>query len=305
MVSYGYNPDFYSASPYLGAINAVIESIAKIIAAGGNLGSIKLSFQEYFEKLKNVPQKWGKPLAALLGALRVMKVFKIAAIGGKDSMSGTFNDINVPPTLISFALSIVEAEDVISTDFKKVDNFIYLFTHQINENGIPNILEIQKNMEAIERHISSKNILSAFAIENGGIAAGLSKMSFGNELGFNIKTDINLFEEKYGAIILESSVQLNDGILLGKTSTEWTVNNIKLDKKAILKSWEEKFNEIYPLENTKENNNFKEIKNTKAILNNVKKKIKIVKVLIPIFPGTNCEFDVQKKFSNAEEFARK
>ena len=248
MASYGYNPDFYTASPYLGGINAVIESIAKIIAAGGNLGSLKLSFQEYFENLKDIPAKWGKPLAALLGTLKVMEVFKIAAIGGKDSMSGTFNNINVPPTLISFALSIVEADNVISTDFKNVDNFIYLFTHQIDKNGIPNIEEIKNNMIEIEKYIASKNILSAFAIENGGIAAALSKMSFGNNLGFNIKTDINLFEEKYGAVILESSIKLDDCILLGTTSKDWSINNIKLNKKDILKVWEEKFQEIYPLE---------------------------------------------------------
>jgi phosphoribosylformylglycinamidine synthase len=148
-----------------------------------------------------------------------MKEFNISAIGGKDSMSGTFNELHVPPTLISFAFNVVDANNVISTDFKKSGNYIYLFTHSKDKNEVPNLSEIKNNFKQIQKYISMDKISSAFAIEKGGIAAALAKMSFGNDLGFNISTSENLFSENYGAIIVESQHKL-DALLLGTTSKQ-------------------------------------------------------------------------------------
>lgn len=298
MVSFGFDPYLSEASPYLGGMHAVIESIAKIVAAGGNLGSLKLSFQEYFERLNKDPVKWGKPLASLLGTLEVMKVFNIAAIGGKDSMSGTFHNLNVPPTLISFAFSVVDANNIISTDFKKTNSNIYIFTHERDANGLPDINKIKSNLEIIEKYISDKKINSAFAIERGGVAAALAKMSFGNNVGFNISTKIDLFDEKYGSIIVESEHEL-DGILIGRTANNWIVNGETINKNKMLNAWTQLYEKLFPIvsTNTLVNSN---IIHSPKINSFSKSQTKIVaqpKVLIPVFPGTNCEFDIERKFT--------
>ena len=302
MVSYGFDPYLSESSPYLGGMYAVIESISKIIAAGGNLETLKLSFQEYYEKLGNEPKKWGKPLSSLLGTIEVMKEFNISAIGGKDSMSGTFNKLNVPPTLISFAFNIANAKNIISSDFKKNNNYIYLFTYDKHKNGVPNLMQIKKNFKYVQQNIKNKNIVSAYSIEYGGISAALSKMSFGNNIGFKINTKINLFEKKYGAIIVESTKKLK-GILLGKTCNEWIVNNEKLDKHKIKISWLKTYDNLFPIYSKKTSKNTKlnsmKINNSKIEKLNNKKKIKKPKVLIPVFPGTNCEYDMEKRFKNA------
>ena len=167
----------------------MVESVAKIVAMGGNFRNIRLSFQEYFEKLGNNPEKWGKPLASLLGAYDAQMNLGLAAIGGKDSMSGTYQDINVPPTLISFACADGKKLNTISPEFKKVGNFIYHFHHKTQENGLPNYENLIEVFDYIHQGIQDKKIVSVKTIKDGGVAVAVAKMRFGNLLGAEISID--------------------------------------------------------------------------------------------------------------------
>ena len=200
IMAYGYNPDISSWSPYHGAQYAVVEAITKIIAAGGRYNKIRFSFQEYFEKMTENPFSWGKPTAALLGALQMQHDFCLPAIGGKDSMSGTFGDINVPPMLMAFGITTVDAGNVISTDFKRLGNYVYLIKHTHNNDYTPNVEQLKQNYDFIADSIENKSIISAFAVGFGGVAEAICKMSFGNE---------QLFYLSYGSVVVESTVMLN------------------------------------------------------------------------------------------------
>jgi len=198
-ITWGYNPLITKWSPYHGGAYAVVESLAKIVAMGGDYRGVRLSFQEYFEKLGDNPKKWGKPFAALLGTQYMMKNFNIPAIGGKDSMSGSFNDIDVPPTLISFAVTKVLASNVISPELKGSGNNLYLIKHNINKDLMPNLEELKTNFEYIHENIKNKKIISAMTIKGGGVVEAISKMSFGNMIGAKISmTEDELFVMGYG-----------------------------------------------------------------------------------------------------------
>ncbi|MDN5578475.1 MAG: phosphoribosylformylglycinamidine synthase, partial [Chryseobacterium sp.] len=183
LASWGFDAEISSQNSMIGAANAVVESVAKIVAMGGKYQNIRLSFQEYFEKLGNDPQKWGKPLASLLGAYDAQMNLELAAIGGKDSMSGSFQDINVPPTLISFACANGEKKNIISPELKKAGNKLYFFQHIPQENGLPNYENLKKVFDDIHQNIQSGNIVSVKTVKDGGVAVSLAKMSFGNQLG--------------------------------------------------------------------------------------------------------------------------
>lgn len=272
MMAYGYNPDIASWSPYHGAQYAVIEAITKIVASGGRYNNIRFSFQEYFEKMTENPFSWGKPTAALLGALQMQHDFCLPAIGGKDSMSGTFRDINVPPMLMAFGITTVDARNVISTDFKKAGNYIYLIKHYYREDYTPDTEQLKVNYNFISDNIENKNIVSAFAIGFGGVAEAVCKMAFGNEIGVEIvftemdnydKTafENDLFGISYGSVLVESVAQLSSdkAICLGQTVEDKSVRIIgnligeshktlalcSLDE--LYKANTEKFAEIYPI----------------------------------------------------------
>ncbi len=296
ILSYGFNPKLASQSPFHSAMYAVIESISKVVAVGGDYRKIKFSFQEYFERLGNDAFKWGKPFQALLGALHIQEQFKLAAIGGKDSMSGTFNDLNVVPTLISFAVADEKVENIISPEFKNVGNYIYIFKHQRLVNGMPNIDGLKSNYRNIQKLIRNGTICSANAIEYG-IAESLCKMSFGNGIGFNVESDLNLFEIDYGSIIVESRAKIDNAILLGFTSKDISINKYSFEFEYLKSVWLSKFDSIYKVYNETTNSTIS-INNSSAY--NLKPvNYKIPDVFIPVFPGTNCEYDIAKAFLNA------
>ena len=257
MMAYGYNPDISLWSPYHGAQYAVIEAITKIVAAGGRYNNIRFSFQEYFEKMTQNPFSWGKPTAALLGALQMQHDFKLPAIGGKDSMSGTFQDINVPPMLMAFGITKVDANNVISTDLKAVGNNIYFIGHCHNDDFTPNVEQLKKNYDFISQEIENQNIVAAWAVGFGGVAEAICKMAFGNEIGVFLEqrqeeiTEEDLFNLSYGSIVVETPKELDyeRAVFLGKTISEKVIqiNSEEVDLETLYKANTEKFAEIYPI----------------------------------------------------------
>ncbi|AKU80236.1 phosphoribosylformylglycinamidine synthase [Spiroplasma turonicum] len=308
IMSYGYDPYLFERNVYLGSMLAIIESLAKVVAAGGSFNSSKLTLQEYFEKLEKNKCKWGKPILVLLGALLVQKELNIPAIGGKDSMSGTYKTLNVPPTLVSFALSTSKVQNIISTDFKKENNNIYYFKHNLL-NGLPDFEQIKQIFNDVEILIKEKKVVSAFAIQQGGLYEALIKMSLGNDLGFNIQTDINIFEKSYGSIVIESPFDLENKnlIRLGKVHKSYIYNEKVFDKEIIKNNYLSPIKKIYY-----DSNDAYPEKNITTINNNQKEKkyypldLNLIKVLVVIFPGTNCEYDIRKAFKHTnvicEEF---
>ncbi|MGL6130629.1 MAG: phosphoribosylformylglycinamidine synthase, partial [Fusobacteriaceae bacterium] len=304
ILSHGYNPFISSESPYLGAIYAVIESLARITAVGGDYSKARLSFQEYFEKLGNSEEKWGKPFQALLGALEAQLQFNTPAIGGKDSMSGTFKDINVPPTLISFAVATENVNNIISSEFKKSGNYIYLIYHTSKENNLPDYDSIKNNMNFIREEIKNKNIISASTIGFGGWSEAVIKMGLGNGVGGNFNCDISPLKMLPGSFVVESSIKLEKGILIGETSDSQSVsiNSISLELSEAKNILEKKFQKIYPYNYTGDveigvlEKNINKTPPTEKKANILHEK---PKVLITVFPGTNSEYDTEKAFKKA------
>ena len=304
LASWGFDADISSQNSLIGATSAVVESVAKIVAMGGNYKNIRLSFQEYFEKLGNQPEKWGKPLASLLGAYNAQMNFELAAIGGKDSMSGTFHDIHVPPTLISFACANGEKKNIISPEFKKAGNKLYFFEHIPQENGLPNYDHLKEIFDFIYQNIQSKKIVSAKTIKDGGVAVALAKMSFGNQLGAEISIDENLLLDKnIGSLIIESTADLENDLLqvIGEVSNSniLKMSNFEFSIEKLLKVWSGTFEELFPTQEKE-----KSVVEIDSKFNSIQSKsIQILKhglgnptVFAPIFPGTNCEFETQHAF---------
>ena len=304
LASWGFDAEISSQNSLVGAANAVVESVSKIVAMGGDYKNIRLSFQEYFEKLGNQPEKWGKPLASLLGAYDAQMNFELAAIGGKDSMSGSFQDIHVPPTLISFACANGEKKNIISPEFKKAGNKLYLFNHISQEDGMPNYQDLKQIFNFIFENIKSKKIVSVKTVKEGGVAVALAKMSFGNHLGAEIKVDEDLLLTKnIGSLIIESSVDLENDLLqvIGEVRNS---NNLKISRfefniEKLLEVWKGTFEELFP---TKEKS--KMVVEIDSKLNSIqprtihilKHQLAKPKVFAPIFPGTNCEYETQNGF---------
>ncbi len=237
MMAYGYNPNISTWSPYHGAEYAVVEAIAKIVSAGGRYNNIRFSFQEYFEKMTENPFSWGKPTAALLGALQMQYDFGLPAIGGKDSMSGSFKDINVPPMLMAFGVTKVDANNVISPEFKQVGNYVYFVKHNCNADYTPDTAGLKTNFDFIADGVEQKKIVSGFAVGFGGVAEALCKMAFGNEKGVDVIFDNkeqkdsfeqfvqSLFDLSYGSIVVEATEPLifDNAILLGRVVEQKSV----------------------------------------------------------------------------------
>ena len=314
MVGYGYNPYIAKQVPFHGGAYAVIESLAKVVAAGGNYKNVRFTFQEYFERLGNEAKKWGRPLSALLGALHIQKAFGLPSIGGKDSMSGTFNDISVPPTLVSFAVSVVNAEDVVSSEFKKAGDNIYLITTKLDENDLPDLKELKENFDFIEKNIKDKKIVASVAVKNGGIAESIAKMTFGNKLGVNVNFAENAenewFKVNYGAFIIETpeKIDYKNTTLLGKVTEEAKIvinNDTVMDLDELIAEWEKPLEKVFPTK--------KEIKNKKVSCGLIYEKLKRIehenvisniannyakpRIFIPVFPGTNSEYDLERAFN--------
>ena len=302
-ITWGYNPTIMKWSEFHGGIYSVIESISKLVSVGVNYKKIRLSFQEYFEKLSDDPKKWGKVYLALLGTIYVQTEFDIPAIGGKDSMSGTFNNLSVPSTLISFAVSTIDSNIVISPEFKESNNYIYLIKHNMLEYYMPNIEEIKDNFNFLHKNIISKKILSAYTIKFGGIAEALTKMSFGNKIGVDIKDEYYFFNLLPASFIVETKEELNykNTILIGKTTDDYKIKvcGEVIDLEYVQKLWLDKLSNVFPHKTNEDIENYPLAIYEAKFPFICKNKIAKPNVLIPIFLGNNCEYDTSKAFLDA------
>ncbi len=303
IMTFGYNPEIAIWSPFHGAIYAILESVSKYVALGGDYKKAWLTLQEYFEKLKNDPARWGKPFAALLGAYYIQEGLGIAAIGGKDSMSGTYNELDVPPTLVSFCVGTVDTEKVVSAEFKKVASKVAILRTKIDENFLPDFEDLKANYDIVHELINSKKALSVMTVRNGGIAETITKMSIGNKIGFKFENDINVFKPMYGTFIIELAENTENSKLeiLGETikQEEIQIKNLKLDLEELIKVWEEPLEKVFPTKPKKENKNIENILSDKKCPVIAKQSFAKPRVFITAFPGTNCEEDAKKAFNDA------
>ena len=305
LMGWGYNPDLSVVSPYHGAMMAVIESIAKVVAAGGTYKKCWLTFQEYFERTQNDPKRWGKPMAALLGAFKAQLEMGCGSIGGKDSMSGTFENIDVPPTLVSFAVSTAKADKVVSTEFKKAGNKVIYIAPKYDENGLPVFDSVKSVFDKVEEIISAGRAASIWTIGYGGVAEGIAKMCFGNKLGFEFTERLapeTLFKPTYGAFIIELTGEASDDeIVIGKVIDSYKICTIDyiVGLDSLQRVWEGKLEPVFPcrIKTTDVTPAKYSFKGTEKLAS--AEKFAKPRVLIPVFPGTNCEYDTARAFEKA------
>ncbi len=316
IMTYGYNPKIGKYSPFHGALYAVVESVCKVVAIGGNFSSIRLTLQEYFEKLGISEVKWGKPFSALLGAYYAQNKLEIPAIGGKDSMSGTFKDIDVPPTLVSFAVDTVDAKQVLSPEFKNSNSTVIMLSTKVLENKVIDFEELKKNLSKVTELIKDEKVSSAYSMGYGGVCEAICKMSFGNKIGFRFNESIEidesiLFGASYGNIILELKDDTKEVLeslkgynykILGNTVQEESIfiENEKIDIDFIYNKYCEVLEPIFPtkVEPIKEKiETISFITDTKDCKSGIS--LASPKVFIPTFPGTNCEYDSARIFEKA------
>ena len=303
IMAFGYNPDIASWSPYHGAAYAVVEAAAKVVAAGARYDRMRYSYQEYFERMTRCAESWGKPLAALLGALKMQVELGLPSIGGKDSMSGTFEQINVPPMLMAFGITTVDAGRVISPEFKRAGSRLYLVRHTPLKSCMPDTAQLKKNFTFVSDAIAAGRILSAWAVGFGGVAEGLAKMSFGNRIGAEVAADERtLFDWSYGSIVVECDGELDypSAELLGRTVEDeaLTIAGVRMPLDTLYRANTEKFARIYPdkgenhaplMESRPERRTF--VYEGEAVEHPV--------VYLPVFPGMNCDYDTARAFRNA------
>ncbi|MCX7884621.1 MAG: phosphoribosylformylglycinamidine synthase, partial [Caloramator sp.] len=312
LMTYGYEPKLAKWSPFHGGVYAIIEAVAKIVAMGGDYSSIRLTLQEYFEKLRNEPKRWGKPFSALLGAFYTQKMLKIPAIGGKDSMSGSFKEFDVPPTLVAFAVDVCDAKDVISPEFKKAGSKVVFVEMLRDEFDMPRFDILIKNYSRITKLIKEGKIISAHTVRYGGVAEAISKMSFGNRIGFEFsdKAEIDkIFMPAIGSLIVEMKDNCDierdfEGVeykVIGQTLSEAfiKIKDVFISLDDCIKSWEKPLEKVF---HTKIKND-KRVPLTPLAKFNYKKhsvlKFARPEVFIPVFPGTNCEYDSAAAFERA------
>ena len=304
VMSWGYNPYIMEKSPYHGAYLAVVESISKLVSTGAPLDDCYLTFQEYFKKPMRDAKRWGQPMGALLGAFDAQLDFTKASIGGKDSMSGSFENIDVPPTLVSFAITVADAKKLVSPEFKKANSKVVLLKPEYTSLGLPEKESQKKLFKLVNKLAEEGKILSAYTPGFGGIAEAVMKMSFGNRIGFKFADGVSMeeiFGYNYGAFILETTADIDGATPLGTTCEEYTISfgNETLCLCDVENIYHEKLESVFPVKAKAEE---KKIETFKYICENrVSPAIKVArpKVLIPVFPGTNCEFDTAKRLLKA------
>lgn len=310
-MAYGYNPYLADWSPFHGALYAVIESVAKTVLLGCDYSRVRLSLQEYFEKLGQDIARWGKPFSALLGAFMVQKELGIPAIGGKDSMSGTFKDLDVPPTLVSFAVGMTKGVWALPAEFQAAKNQVVLLPLMRNEVELPDFKALKANLTKVHQLIKEGKILSGSTVKAGGLAGAVSKMAFGNKIGFKFAKEISneeLFMPNLGSLILEFPADLNiekelndlNYQLLGQTINEnmIKVNKLELDLNELIEAWMNPLEKIFPIKAESEPEKILPLFTER----NTKKPYSLIarpKVFIPVFPGTNCEYDSAAAFRRA------
>ena len=313
IMAFGYNPFISSWSPYHGAAYSVVEACAKVVAAGASYEKMRFSYQEYFERM-HTPASWGKPLGALLGALKMQVELGLPSIGGKDSMSGTFEHINVPPMLMAFGITTVDAGKVISPELKWEGNRLYLIKHTPLANHMPDTVRLKANFKFVEDQIACGNIVSAYALGFGGLAEAICKMSFGNAFGVNVNVDeTELFGYGYGSILVESETELDypQAIYIGEVTSgedgNLSINGCRMSIFELMYANGAKFAKIYP--DTCEPSHRKLVPDGLEGVKPLKVKSQDMKypgipvekptVYIPVFPGTNCDYDTAKAFRKA------
>lgn len=308
IMSFGYDPYLSEISPLHGAVFAVIDSLTKYVACGGDYKKAWFTFQEYFEKLREEPTRWGKPLAALLGAYLVQEKLGLASIGGKDSMSGSYNELDVPPTLTSFCIGVVDTNKVVSNEFKKANSNVYMLKTKITEEFLPDFEDLKENYELVHKLIEDDKAISVATVRQFGIADTITKMCIGNKIGFEFKANKCLFKPRYATFIIEAKDKIeNEKLeLLGITTNNKEIKISEdeiLDLEELIKVWEEPLEKVFP---TKTNEINKKIENIlykpaggTPQVSSHKIKIAKPKIFIPVFPGTNCEYDLAKAFIDA------
>ena len=300
VMSYGFHPCLGEKGPYLGAYQAVVESMARLVAAGAGWRGAHLTFQEYFERMTGEAEKWGRPLSALLGALDAQLDLGVAAIGGKDSMSGSFEQMHVPPTLVSFAVQVCDSARVISPEFKAAGHAIGLIRPAYRANGLPDVQSLRDTFDLVAERIASGEIVSAWALGFGGAAEALMKMSLGNQIGAQLATDADLFAPAVGSFLVEYATA--DGAeKIGETVSDYalTLNGARADMAEVEAAYEGKLNGVFKATVDRDyaaprTYSFNSVEKRSAAV-----KIAQPRVLIPVFPGTNCEYDTLKAFENA------
>ncbi len=305
LMGWGYNPIESVRSPYHGAMLAVVESIAKVIAAGGKRSHCWLTFQEYFERTQNDPKRWGKPMAALLGAYKAQLELSCGSIGGKDSMSGTFEHIDVPPTLVSFAVSTASAGKVVSTEFKSAGDKVILLSPEYDGNGLPNFDSLRDTFNQMEKIIADGRAKAVWAVGYAGVAEGIAKMCMGNRLGFTFSGQLSprtLFMPCYGSFIVELDGEAEiDEQVIGSTIDEYKIYTLdySVSLESLQRTWEEKLESVFPCrikttDETPQTYHFTAEKRPAPTIH-----VARPRVLIPVFPGTNCEYDSARAFEKA------
>ncbi len=312
MMSYGFDPYLSSWSPYHGAVYAVVESMAKIVANGGDFNKIRFTYQEYFRRMTADPARWSQPFAALLGAYDAQIGFGLPSIGGKDSMSGTFNDIDVPPTLVSFAVDVAKHGDIVTPELKAAGNKLVRFSIEKDEFDIPMYEAVMALYNAIHGLTDNKTIVSAYALDSKGIAAAVSKMAFGNKLGVAIDAEVNvksLFENGLGDIVAEIAAdKMNvleaagiDYEVIGTVTDNaaFVIGDVNITMDEALEAWTSKLEKVFPTKAVKGNEPVKSDVYKADSIYVCKNKVAKPTVFIPVFPGTNCEYDSTKAFERA------
>lgn len=317
LMSHGYDPYLSEWSPFHGALYAVIESLAKIAAAGGDYSGCRLTFQEFFEHMGSAPRRWGKPLASLLGGLLAQLEFGTGSIGGKDSMSGTFEHISVPPTLVSFAVGVTEADTVKTPEFKRADSRVYILPSPRDEAEMPNFKLLRINFANLLKWSSRRTVISAATVGHGGIAAAISKMCFGNWLGFSFAEGWDadkLFSPDFGAIICEAAPgwygELKGAIYLGQTTAQPVIranDGVTITLQEAADAWRTPLEKVFPTTAASVEASVKSSVETSipwrpwsgGTAPRGRVKCARPRVFIPIFPGTNCEYDTQRAFERA------
>ena len=309
MMSYGFDPYVSSWSPYHGAVYAVVESVARIVAMGGDYKNLHFTFQEYFKRMSEEPERWSDPFTALLGSFDAQMGFGIASIGGKDSMSGTFNDINVPPTLVSFAVDIAKKQDILTPEFKAAGNKLVQIKIAKDEYDLPVYEEVKKLYSLVTELIHDKAIVSAYALDSYGIVAAASRMAFGNGFGYALDgADAKeFFANGLGDLLVEVPVDKLDkvtaigGKVVGSVTDDktFTVAGVAVDSAEALNDWKSKLEKVFP---TTAGDDKSEVKSDLFKADSIyvcKNKVAKPTVFIPVFPGSNCEYDSAQAFERA------
>ena len=309
MMSYGFDPYLSSWSPYHGAIYAVTDSVAKIVAAGGDFSKIRFTYQEYFRRMTEDPERWSQPFAALLGAYEAQMGFGLPSIGGKDSMSGTFEHIDVPPTLCSFAIDVAKEGDIITPELKNDGDVLVRFDIKKNQYDLPDFEQVKALYSAIHELIQNKAIVSAYVLDANGLVPALSKMAFGNKLGFEISADVkedDLFAPAYGCIVAEVPTDKLSEITTTYTKVgtvkdngKFTYKEVSINVEEALSVWADTLEGVFPTKASKETTPVESKLYEAPSVHVCKNKVAKPTVFIPVFPGTNCEYDSAKAFERA------